>query len=136
MNDYSKLLARAESLVERLEHMLPAPHASADLSAAIAYRWRKKHGRGALEAVTQVHRIDLRDLRGIDEQKELVERNTRQFVDGLPANNVLLTGARGTGKSSLVKALLNKYAARGLRLIEVEKQDLVDLPDIVDEICA
>jgi predicted AAA+ superfamily ATPase len=135
MNDYTKLLARAESLVERLEHMLPAPPESADLSSAIAYRWRRKHGRGVLEPVTQVHRIDLRDLRGIDEQKELVERNTRQFVEGLPANNVLLTGARGTGKSSLVKALLNKYASKGLRLIEVEKQDLVDLPDIVDLIC-
>jgi uncharacterized protein len=135
MNDYTKLLARAESLVERLEHMLPALSESADLSSAIAYRWRRKHGRGVLEPVTQVHRIDLRDLRGIDEQKELVERNTRQFVEGLPANNVLLTGARGTGKSSLVKALLNKYASKGLRLIEVEKQDLVDLPDIVDLIC-
>ncbi len=135
MNDYSKLLARAESLVQRLEHILPAPPAETDLSTAVAFRWRKKHGRGALEPVTQVHRIDLRDLRGIDEQKELVELNTRQFVEGFPANNVLLTGARGTGKSSLVKALLNKYAAKGLRLIEVEKQDLVDLPDIVDQIC-
>lgn len=136
MNDYSKLLSRAESLVERLEHLLPAPHAPADLSSAIAFRWRRKQGRGALEPVTQVHRIDLRDLRGIDEQKALVERNTRQFVERLPANNVLLTGARGTGKSSLVKALLNKYSARGLRLIEVEKQDLVDLPEIVDLICS
>ena len=136
MNDYSKLVTRAESLVERLEHILPLPPQRADLSSAIAFRWRKKHGRGVLEPVTQVHRIDLRDLRGIDEQKELVERNTRQFVERLPANNVLLTGARGTGKSSLVKALLNKYASKGLRLIEVEKQDLVDLPDIVDLICA
>ncbi|HWI15097.1 MAG TPA: ATP-binding protein [Burkholderiales bacterium] len=135
MNDYSKLLTRAESLVHRLEHLLPAPPQSGDLSSAIAFRWRKKQGRGVLEPVTQVHRIDLRDLRGIDEQKELVERNTRQFVEHLPANNVLLTGARGTGKSSLVKALLNKYAGKGLRLIEVEKQDLVDLPDIVDLIC-
>lgn len=135
MNDYSELLARAESLVGRLEHMLPLPPENADLSSAVAFRWRKRHGRGALEPVTQVHRIDLRDLRGIDEQKALVERNTRQFVERLPANNVLLTGARGTGKSSLVKALLNKYAGKGLRLIEVEKQDLVDLPEIVDQIC-
>ncbi len=135
MNDYSKLLARAESLVGRLEHMLPSPPENTDLSSAIAFRWRKRHGRGALEPVTQVHRIDLRDLRGIDEQKALVECNTRQFVERLPANNVLLTGARGTGKSSLVKALLNKYAGKGLRLIEVEKQDLVDLPEIVDQIC-
>jgi uncharacterized protein len=135
MNDYTKLLARAESLMERLELMLPPAHSRMDLSSAIAFRWRRKGARGGLEPVTQVHRIDLQDLRGIDEQKELVERNTRQFVERLPANNVLLTGARGTGKSSLVKALLNKYADKGLRLIEVEKQDLVDLPDIVDQIC-
>ena len=135
MNDYTKLLSRAESLVERLENLLPPAQKSPDWSAAVAYRWRKKQGRGALEPVMQVHRIDLRDLRGIDEQKASVERNTRQFVESLPANNVLLTGARGTGKSSLVKALLNKYASRGLRLIEVEKQDLVDLPEIVEQIC-
>jgi len=136
MNDYSKLLARAETLVERLETLLPGPIADPDWSAAIAFRWRKKDGRGALEPVSHVHRIELRDLRGIDDQKTLVERNTRQFVEGLPANNVLLTGARGTGKSSLVKALLNRYAGKGLRLIEVEKQDLVDLPDIVERIAA
>jgi predicted AAA+ superfamily ATPase len=136
MNDYTKLLARAEALIGRLENLVPPAAAATDWSAAIAYRWRRKNGRGALEPVTQVHRIDLKDLRGIDEQKEVVERNTRQFVEHLPANNVLLTGARGTGKSSLVKALLNKYAGRGLRVIEVEKQDLVDLPDIVDRICA
>ena len=88
-----------------------------------------------LQAVNQVHRIQLKDLRGIDEQKSLVEQNTRQFVEGYPANNVLLTGARGTGKSSLIKALLTKYAPRGLRLIEVEKQDLIDLPEIVELIC-
>jgi predicted AAA+ superfamily ATPase len=136
MNDYTKLLARAEALVGRLENLVPPPAPPTDWSAAIAFRWRKKNGRGALEPVAQVHRIDLKDLRGIDEQKEVVERNTRQFVEHLPANNVLLTGARGTGKSSLVKALLNKYAGKGLRLIEVEKQDLVDLPDIVERICA
>ena len=89
---------------------------------------------GAIEPVKHVHRIGLKDLQGIDAQKQLVELNTRQFVEGHPANNVLLTGARGTGKSSLIKALLNKYAAKGLRPIEVEKQDLVDLADIVDRI--
>jgi predicted AAA+ superfamily ATPase len=81
-----------------------------------------------------VHRIKLSDLRGIDKQIERVEQNTRQFLDGKPANNVLLTGARGTGKSSIVKGLLNKYARQGLRLIEVEKNDLVDLPTIVDQV--
>ena len=83
-----------------------------------------------------VHRIKLSDLRGIDKQIERVEQNTRQFIDGKPANNVLLTGARGTGKSSIVKGLLNKYSKQGLRLIEVEKNDLVDLPTIVDQVAA
>jgi uncharacterized protein len=84
--------------------------------------------------VRHVHRIKLSDLRGIDPQIERVEQNTRQFIEGKPANNVLLTGARGTGKSSIVKGLLNKYAKQGLRLIEVEKNDLVDLPHIVDQV--
>lgn len=130
------VIARAETLLARLEQLLPAAPAAVDWKASIAFRWRKKAAQGALEPIHQVHRIDLRDLQGIDEQKALVERNTRQFVDGYPANNVLLTGARGTGKSSLIKALLNKYASRGLRLIEVEKRDLTDLPDIVELIHA
>ncbi|MBX9812450.1 MAG: ATP-binding protein [Burkholderiales bacterium] len=134
MSDISRFFARAESLVGRLEKLLPAQPAPTDWKASIAFRWRRKGGHGHLEPVTHVHHIALRDLRGIDQQKQLVEQNTRQFVAGFPANNVLLTGARGTGKSSLVKALLNKYAPRGLRLIEVEKQDLVDLPEIVDRI--
>jgi predicted AAA+ superfamily ATPase len=91
---------------------------------------------GWLQPVRHVHRIRLADLRGIGPQIERVEQNTRQFLDGKPANNVLLTGARGTGKSSIVKGLLNKYAKQGLRLIEVEKNDLVDLPYIVDEVAA
>ncbi len=135
MNDISKFFVRAESLVERLEKLLPAEAAPTDWDASIAFRWRSKQGHGHLAPVSHVHRIALRDLKGIDQQKQLVEQNTRQFVEGYPANNVLLTGARGTGKSSLVKALLNKYAPKGLRLIEVEKQDLVDLPEIVDRIC-
>ncbi len=138
MNDVTTLLARAESLAARLEKLLPTEPAPTDWKASIAFRWRKPHGvhaHGTLQPVTQVHRIQLGDLRGIDEQKALVEQNTRQFVEGHPANNVLLTGARGTGKSSMIKALLTKYAPRGLRLIEVEKQDLIDLPDIVELIC-
>ena len=134
-SDVSNLLANAELLVARLEKLLPADPAPMHWKSSIAFRWRKNNthnGRGALQPVSQVHRVELKDLRGIDEQKSLVDQNTRQFVAGFPANNVLLTGARGTGKSSLIKALLTQYAARGLRLIEVEKQDLVDLPDIVD----
>src|SRR5690606_9974453 len=128
------LMTRAERLMERLELVLPAPPATPDRKGAIPRRWRKRGAKGSLQPVAHPHRIRLDDLRGIEPQKRLVEQNTRQFVHGLPANNVLLTGARGTGKSSLVKALLNKYARRGLRLIEVEKQDLVDLTDIVEQV--
>jgi predicted AAA+ superfamily ATPase len=135
MNDYSNLVGRVEILVSRLERALVPESLATDWKASIAFRWRKRDGRGAIEPVGNVHHIELKDLRGIDEQKALVEQNTRQFVEGYPANNVLLTGARGTGKSSLVKALLNKYAARGLRVIEVEKRDMVDLPEIVERIC-
>jgi len=134
MNDAVKLIKQAEALVARLERLLPQEAPPTEWGSSIAFRWRKKNGRGSIEPVRHVHRIALRDLQGIDTQKGLVEQNTRQFVEGYPANNVLLTGARGTGKSSLIKALLNKYAPRGLRLIEVEKLDLVDLPDIVDRI--
>jgi predicted AAA+ superfamily ATPase len=130
------LIARAERLLERLELVLPAPPAATDWKSAIAWRWRKRGTKGHLQPIVQPHRIRLEDLCGIDAQKRLVEQNTRQFVQGLPANNVLLTGARGTGKSSLVKALLNKYAGRGLRLIEVEKHDLVDLSDIVEQVAS
>ena len=135
-SDMASLLGRAESVLARLEQLRPAPAVTVDWKASIAFRWRRKGERAALEPIHHVHHIDLRDLHGIDEQKSQVEQNTRQFVAGLPANNVLLTGARGTGKSSLVKALLNKYASRGLRLIEVEKRDLTDLPDIVELIHA
>ena len=135
-SDMASLLGRAESVLARLEQLLPAPTVTVDWKASIAFRWRRKGERAALEPINHVHHIDLRDLHGIDEQKSQVEQNTRQFVAGLPGNNVLLTGARGTGKSSLVKALLNKYASRGLRLIEVEKRDLTDLPDIVELIHA
>jgi predicted AAA+ superfamily ATPase len=135
MSDISKLVGRAESLVVRLERFASAEPLATDWTASIAFRWRKRDGHAAIEPVANVHRIALADLRGIDEQKERVEQNTRQFVEGYPANNVLLTGARGTGKSSLVKALLNKYAPRGLRVIEVEKHDMVDLPEVVERIC-
>lgn len=130
--DYSTLLARVEGLLDRLEGLLPSAPPPPDWKASIAFRWRKRQGRAALEPVAHVHLIAFADLQGIDRQKGLVEANTRQFLDGRPANNVLLTGSRGSGKSSLVKACLQKYSRQGLRLIEVDKQDLVDLPDIVD----
>ncbi|MEY2632483.1 MAG: hypothetical protein RIR00_1137, partial [Pseudomonadota bacterium] len=128
------LLNRAESLLARLEQVLPPVPELPDWQAARAFRWRKGRGRGYLQPVLQPHGIRLADLTGIDDQKGRVVANTRQFVAGRPANNVLLTGSRGSGKSSLVKALLNDFADQGLRLIEVDKGDLVDLPDIVDQL--
>ena len=117
----------------RIESVLPQPLGAPDWSASVAFRYRKRSsGHGVLEPVRQVAHMRLADLQEIGGQKEKIQRNTLQFVQGLPANNVLLTGARGTGKSSLVKACLNEYASEGLRLIEVDKADLVDLPDIVD----
>src|SRR5689334_8533515 len=121
------LLRRAEGVLARLEASLPPAPAKPDWKAP-AFRWRKRGNPGYLQSVLHPHAIRLDDLVAIDEQKQTIDRNTRQFVAGLPANNVLLTGSRGTGKSSLVKAMLGKYARRGLRLIEVEKADLVDLP--------
>ena len=137
MTDLSRFLARAEQLLDRVDALLPASPAAPDWKAAVAFRWRKgangaNGGRGWLQAVAKPHPIRLADLHDIDDQKARVDANTRQFVAGQPANNVLLTGTRGCGKSSLIKALLNEYAKKGLRLIEVDKSDLVDLPDIVD----
>ncbi len=134
MNEhFERLIVRAEALISRIESVLPQPLTAPDWSASIAYRYRKRSsGHGSLEPVKHIGHMALTDLKEIDDQKEKIQRNTEQFVNGKPANNVLLTGARGTGKSSLIKACLNEYAARGLRLIEVDKADLTDLPDIVD----
>ena len=129
---FSQFLARAEQVLERVEAILPPAAPAPDWHAAPAFRWRKSGGRSWLQAVPLPHQIRLKDLQGIADQKSRADANTRQFVAGRPANNVLLTGARGCGKSSLIKALLNEYAKKGLRLIEVDKADLTDLPDIVD----
>ena len=134
MNEqFERLMSRVESLVNRIESILPQPLSAPDWTASVAYRYRKRSsGHGSLEPVRHIAAMALTDLKEIEDQKEKIRRNTEQFVNGSPANNVLLTGARGTGKSSLIKACLNEYAARGLRLIEVDKADLTDLPDIVD----
>ena len=126
------ILARAEALLARLEAVLPRPLSAPDWNDSIAFRYRKRGASGHVEPVRHVARIRLEDLVEVEPQKERLLRNTEQFVAGHGANNVLLTGARGTGKSSLIKACLNQFAPRGLRLIEVDKADLVDLPDIVE----
>ncbi|QNK69104.1 ATP-binding protein [Variovorax sp. PAMC26660] len=135
MNEqFQKLIERAEQLITRIESILPQPlSAPTDWNASIAWRYRRRNsGHGVLEPVRHVATMALDSLKEIDVQKEKIERNTRQFVEGKPANNVLLTGARGTGKSSLIRACLQAYAPQGLRLIEVDKAELVDLPDIVE----
>jgi predicted AAA+ superfamily ATPase len=132
-DEWKRIAARLDEFLARVEKMFPPSGAEPDWKAA-AFRWRKHPRGGYLEAVRHPHAIRFADLKDIDEQKRRLRDNTAQFVAGRPANNVLLTGARGTGKSSLVKAALNEFASKGLRLIEVDKRDLVDLPDIVDRV--
>lgn len=132
-----RMLLRAETLMARIESVLPQALHAPDWKASMAFRYRKRgNGHGVLEPVKHVANLSLDDLKEIDAQKEKIQRNTLQFVQGLPANNVLLTGARGTGKSSLIKACLQTYAPQGLRLIEVDKQDMVDLPDIIEVVAS
>jgi hypothetical protein len=129
--DFTTLIARAERVLAQLEAYLPPAPPDIDWSAH-AFRWRKRGSRGWLDAVRHIARIDLEDLQHIERQKATIDRNTQQFLQKKPANNVLMTGARGTGKSSLVKAMLATYGNQGLRLIEVDKSDLADLADIVE----
>jgi predicted AAA+ superfamily ATPase len=129
MTDLNRLLDRAEHLLDQLATLVPPMPPAPDWSA-LAWRWQHNKGRGYLEAVAFPHMIQLDDLHNIDAQKSEIVRNTQQFVHRFPANNVLLTGARGTGKSSVVKALLSRFSDQGLRIVEVDKQDLVDLPQI------
>ncbi len=128
-----QLLHKVSQLVDRIETVLPQPLSAPDWTQAVAWRYRKRaSGHGVLEPVRHIAAMSLDDLREIDDQKEKMQRNIEQFVQGRPANNVLLTGARGTGKSSLIKACLHHFSPRGLRLIEVDKDDLTDLPDIIE----
>ena len=131
-----RLLERVEALLDRAEQHFPARNIDPDWKNFIAYRWRREQTmfgrRGTLVGVAHPHSIRFADLKDIDDQKARLEANTRQFVAGRTANNVLLTGARGTGKSSLVKAALQAHAKQGLRLIEVDRADMIDLPEIAD----
>jgi len=130
---FDRLIQRAEQLITRIEAVLPGPLTAPDWDASIAFRYRRRsNGHGVLEPVKHVAPLKLSELKEIEGQREKIVRNTEQFINGLPANNVLLTGSRGTGKSSLVKACLNEFAPKGLRLIEIDKADVVDLPDIVE----
>lgn len=130
-NTLHALIEKAMGVLSQLEAWLPPTPKKTDWSA-MAFRWRKKGETAWLEAVSIVDHIEPSDLLHIEPQKETLDRNTRFFMQGKPANHVLMTGARGTGKSSLVKAMLSQYCHQGLRLIEVEKSDLNDLSDIVD----
>lgn len=118
-------------VLSSLEVLLPPPVEPVDWVHCTAANWRRRPWSGSLEPLVDTESLRLDDLLGIEEQKKVVEGNTRQFLAGFPANNILLWGSRGTGKSSLVRALLPTYAAQGLRLIQVDKDDLVHLPDIV-----
>ena len=126
------ILRRLIALMERAEQRLPAAITEPDWQHSTAFRWRHNGQRGWLQSVAHPHAIDPDDLQGISRQRQQLETNTRQFLAGLPANNALLWGSRGTGKSSLIKALLHRYHTQGLRLIEVDKRHLVDLADIVE----
>jgi len=130
MVDDEELKGRLSRVLASVEQLLPRAVAPVDWALTPAASWRRHAFAGYLEPVTDVDPVELADLLGIDRQKQLLENNTRQFVSGFPANNVLLWGTRGTGKSSLVRALLNKYAKSGLRIVQVDKDDLVYLPDI------
>ncbi len=127
-------LQRADALMTRLEPLLPAPRAPIDWNSSLAARWHREGQGGYLQPLKVSLDLNLADLIGIDRQRELLSNNTRQFVSGLPANHVLLWGARGTGKSSLIRALLAEHASAGLRLIEIERDHLADLPKVVDQL--
>jgi predicted AAA+ superfamily ATPase len=129
-----ELKLQLKQVLTSLQQLLPKPVAAIDWSVCHAANWRKHSFSGYLEPVESIEQIALDDLLGIEEQKRIVEENTCQFLAGFPANNTLLWGTRGTGKSSLVRAMLNNYADRGLRIVQVDKNDLIHLPDIVDSI--
>lgn len=136
MNDNPQLIAELQRLIATLESAIPLPAPKPDFGQGLAFRWRAHPHGGYLETVRDLSPIRLSDLKNIERQKAEIRRNTEQFVKGLPANNVLLTGSRGTGKSSLVKALLNEFSGDGLRVVEVDRHLLHELPDIVEQLHA
>jgi predicted AAA+ superfamily ATPase len=133
-NRLSEFLARVEQVLDRVQPLLPEPVPVIDWGSCLAARWQRDGRHGGLRPLQVRLDLHLDDLLGVDRQRALLEGNTRQFVRGLPANHALLWGARGTGKSSLVRALLAEYADAGLRLIEIERDDLADLPRVVEQL--
>ena len=136
MRKLQKTIDRINSLITRLEYFAPAPIEKPDWQSAIAFRWIRIGRQEGLQAIHHPSLLRLSDIRCIDRQKAEIDRNTRQFLGGFPANNALLWGARGTGKSSLIKALLNEYSNAGLRAIQVSKEQLMDLQQIVVQLDA
>ena len=137
VDSFGSLLPRITRLIDKAERLLDSQlekgEASKDLlSTVTAFRWARKNGHGHLEAIHHPDRVDLADLKGLDKELALLTRNTLQFIKGLPANNVLIWGERGTGKSSAVKGFLTRFEALGLRMIEIQKYDLEELPAILD----
>ncbi|WP_286804504.1 ATP-binding protein [Marinimicrobium sp. UBA4209] len=130
MATIDSIIDRLDQLLDRAERLLPATDPTIDWTAQ-AFRWRTANGRGFLQAVRHPHRVALEALQNIDTHKEALVRNTRRFIEGKPANNVLLTGARGTGKSTLIKAVWNTFSDQDLKLVEVDKADLPNLSDIL-----
>jgi uncharacterized protein len=128
----AELVSQLKRVLEAAEYLLPKPLPKIDWSVCHAANWKRHSFAGFLEPIDSIEGIRLPDLLGIEKQKSMVEENTRQFLACLPANNMLLWGTRGTGKSSLVRALLWRYAPEGLRVVQVDKDDLVHLPEIVD----
>ncbi|MDZ7735809.1 MAG: ATP-binding protein [Gammaproteobacteria bacterium] len=136
MSEQETFFSRANALLDRIESLLPPAAENTGADESPAFRWVHQGYRGALQPVRDIAPVRLDDLLCIERQKNRIVRNTRQFLAGLPANNALLWGPRGTGKSSLLKALLNEFADQGLRLVEVEKSLLGDLPAIVEQLPA
>lgn len=130
----AELVSQLKRVLAAAEYLLPKPLPRIDWEVCHAANWKRHSFAGFLEPIESIEGISFEDLLGIDKQKQVVEENTLQFLAGLPANNALLWGTRGTGKSSLVRALLGRYAPQGLRVIQVDKDDLVHLPDIVDQL--
>lgn len=133
-HELAPFLAKATEILQRIEPLLPAVTAEVDWQQHLAARWVRNQQQGSLHPILVQNRLKLADLLGIERQRELLVQNTRQFLKGLPCNHALMWGARGTGKSSLVRAILAEYAAQGLRLVEVERRDLLDLPLIMEAV--